>query len=78
MVGKTKLIAFPEHLLREDKHITSDLLNLRLSLFWCKLVNEDMIEIFSYWNTPPYTFTPDLIVMGTIKYKYERLNKNYL
>lgn len=63
MVGKTKLIAFPQHLLREDKHITSQLLNLRLSLFWSKLIDEEMIKIFSFWNTPPYTSTSDSIVM---------------
>jgi hypothetical protein len=49
---------------QEDRNVTSEALNLRLSFYWRPLANEDLIKTFREWNTPPYRSTPDYIVMG--------------
>lgn len=49
----------------EDRNVTSEALNLRLSFYWRSLVDQEMMKTFRKWNTPPYHSTPDYIVMGT-------------
>ena len=59
MVGNTR------NKVHDEMNITSDLLNLRLSYYWRPLANnEDLIQTFRKWNTPPYDSTPDYIFTG--------------
>ena len=60
------MIAYQSYLWREDRNITSELLNLRVSLFWRKMINQQMMDTFHNWNTPPYTSTPDFIILGKL------------
>lgn len=46
---------------------TSDLLNLRVAFYWRPLANDNLINTFRQWNTPPYITTPDYIIIGIIK-----------
>ena len=48
----------------EDRNVTSDELNLQVSFYWRPLVNDQLINTFRNWNTPPYSSTPDFILMG--------------
>ena len=47
-----------------DLNVTSELLNLRMSYYWRPLANEEMLNTFRNWNTPPYDSTPDFVLMG--------------
>ncbi len=49
----------------EDRNVTSDALNLRISFHWRPLTNQELIQTFRHWNTPPYRSTPDYIIVGT-------------
>ena len=66
MEGDNLMISHQSYLWRESRNVTSELLNLRVSLFWRKMINQDMIETFQNWNTPPYTSRPDFIILGCV------------
>lgn len=48
-----------------DRNETSRLLNVIVSFRWRPLIDDKFIATLRQWNTPPYSSTPDLIVMGT-------------
>ena len=50
----------------EDRNMTSESLNLRVSFYWRPLANEELLKTFLDWNTPPYTSTPDYVLMGNL------------
>ena len=56
------LIKLPKHM---DRNVSSQLLNLIVSFRWRPLIDDKFIESLRQWNTPPYSSTPDLIVMGS-------------
>ena len=55
----------------EDRNVTSQLLNLRISFHWRAAVDDELVKTFREWNTPPYDATPDYIVMGLRIKKFE-------
>ena len=62
--GKTNTTAFLQHHWWEDRNVTSQLLNLKVAFYWRRMVDDKFIDKFREWNTPPYSATPDFIVMG--------------
>ena len=61
-----KSTATAKYKFHEDTNTTSELLNLRVSFYWRPLANEELLKTFLGWNTPPYTSTPDFILMGKL------------
>ena len=53
-----------QYVWHEDRDVTSEALNLKMSFYWRPLANEELIKTFSEWNTPPYHSTPDYIITG--------------
>jgi len=56
------LIKLPKHM---DRNVSSQLLSLIVSFRWRPLIDDKFIESLRQWNMPPYSSTPDLIVMGS-------------
>ena len=48
----------------EDRNVTSELLNFRLAFYWREVANEELVNTFGQWNTPPYDSTPDFVIVG--------------
>ena len=61
---KTKPTPKAQYHFHEDRDVTSEALNLKMSFYWRPLANEELIKTFSEWNTPPYHSTPDYIITG--------------
>ena len=54
------------HKFQEDKNVTNESLNLRVSFYWRALINQQLFQTLLDWNTPPYTSTPDFVLIGNI------------
>jgi len=71
MKGKAEtMVALMQNHWKEDRNVTSELLNLLMTFHWRKMVVDNFTDIFREWNTPPYSSTPNFIVMGIYNVQY--------
>ena len=62
MKGKTKSTFIPLKGFQQNRQVTSELLNLRVSFYWFKFADEKLLSTFRNWTSS--RTPPDFIVMG--------------
>lgn len=77
MKGKTKSTFLPQYQWYDDRHVISELLNLRVSFYWRHLADDKLLKTFRDWSVSPYKNTPDYIIMGQSEVSNNKFIRTY-